>query len=136
MASCDKGLLLTATTLVTLTLSITSSEVTRIGVLIKVPANTPGNTEPLTVMVRLSPEVKVPSAQRASKAPVQYVPQPEEVSGSASFCLWKLNSAGTVKNTSTVFTGTPYIKDNSNEATMVVWEGAKRLEKRLGQKKD
>ena len=26
----------------------------------------------------------------------------------------------------------PYIKDNSNEATMVVWEGAKRL----GQKKD
>ena len=105
MASCDKGLLLTATTLVTLTLSITSGEVTRTGALIKVPANTPGNTGALIVMVRLSPEANVPSAQRASSPSIQFGPQPEGF-GSTSMVLWKLNSAGTVKNTSAVFTGT------------------------------
>ena len=105
MASCDKGLLLTATTLVTLTLSITSSEVTRIGALIKVPANTLGNTEALIVMVRLSPDSSVPNAQLASR-PVLQVVVPQLAFGSASILLLKLSSAGTVKDTLTAFTGT------------------------------
>ena len=105
MASCDKGLLLTATTLVTLTLSITSSEVTRIGALIKVPATELDNTEALIVIVRLSPEANVPSAQLASRSARQVV-APQLAFGSASILELKLSSVGTVKDTLTAFTGT------------------------------
>ena len=86
MASCDMGSLFTATTLFTVTLSITFSSVvvTRIDVLTKVPDNTPASTDALTVMVRLSPAAKVANAHEAS-SPSVHTPFPQiDAFGSAS----------------------------------------------------
>ena len=84
MASCDIGSLFTTTVLLTLTMSMTLLDVTRTGAVIRLPANAPGTTGALMVIVRLSPAAKVFSAQKASIPSIHHPPLQPPAFGSTS----------------------------------------------------